>query len=183
MKAIQLLILIPWLCACNHISPQNKKYEYPNFKNAFLESIVFSQWDSKQIYVYYEFDNVEEKDIIESIYRSFNEELGYSIEDSILNLISSRKNRQITLNLIEFEDLSVNLVSDTTKYVNYLIFSEPFSIDDRWMCFSISRRDSSSKTRKHYILYVEKELGKDQYVTPFIYDWQKDILLKRSVIK
>ena len=183
MKAVQLLIMILWLCACNHTSPQNNIYEYPKLKNAFLESIVLSGWGSRQINVYNEFDNVETRDIVENIYFSFNEELNYSIEDSILDLISTRKNRQIYSTLIDYKDLSVNLISDTTIYEDYLIFSEPFSIDNRWMIYSLSRRDSASKTRKHYIFYVEKDEEKSQFVTPFVYDWQKDILLEGSVIK
>lgn len=183
MKTIQLVVLMLSLYACNNTLDNNTIYEYPNLKNAFLTSIVFSRWSSKQVYVYNEFDNIETKDIINSIYRSYNEDLGYSINDSILNHISNRGNRQISKSLIDKEDLSVILISDTTKYVDYIIFSEPFSINNKWMCFSISRKDSDSKTRKHYVFYVEKDKEKDQFDVPFIYDWQKDILLEKSVIK
>jgi len=180
---MKLLLVLLWFSACNPISPQSSLYEYPNLKNAFLKSIVFSRWDSKQVYVYNEFDNKDARSIVENIYLSFDKDLNYSVNDSILNLILNRGNRKISKKLIDDDDLEIVLISDTTKYEKYVIFSEPFSINNKWMCFSISRRDSVSKTRKHYILYIEKNKDKDQFDTPFIYDWQKDILLEKSVIK
>jgi hypothetical protein len=183
MKAQQLFGLIMWLSACNPISQQDKSYEYHNLKNAFFESIVFSRWGSNQVYVYNEFNNTETRNIVGNIYLSFDKDLNYTINDSVLSLISNRGNRKISKKLIDDDDLKIVLISDTTKYEKYVIFSEPFSINNKWMCFSISRRDSASRTRKHYIFYVEKNKARDQFDTPFIYDWQKDILLKKSVIK
>jgi hypothetical protein len=182
MRSIQFFLLLMWFTSCNNIPSQQSEYEYPHLKNVILESILFSHWNSQQVYVYNQFDNRSTKEIVGNIILSFDKDLNYIINDSLVKYISQRPNRRITKKLIE-NDSNITLISDTSKFDNYIIFSEPFSIDNKWMCFSISRRDSISKTRKHFIFYVKKVEGRDQFDSPFIYDWQKDVLLEESVIK
>ena len=118
-----LILIILILSSCVNRAPSSDDFEYPELKQAFLESILLSGWSGKDIYVYEEFSNKECCELINIVYQSFNEDINYELNDSIVNLLENREDRNISKRLIDEPGVDIQLIKDTTNYHNYIVFS------------------------------------------------------------
>ena len=101
-----------------------------------------------------------------------------------MHLLATRPDREYSKDVVPIESAitTIKMISDTSDLSDFMYLSEPLKIDSNWLVFSITRISGTTGERAHYISYVE--IGDSGRLNlAYIYDWQKDRLMKRQVIK
>ena len=176
------------MVSCQNSENIPESEEYVALAWSFRSSIdytqIFTTSTSDTILLLNKFANTASRDILEEIYLSFYEPLEYKINDSILHLLATRPDREYSKDIVPIESpiITIKMISDTSGLSDFIYLSEPLKIDSNWLLFSITRLSGTTGGREHYVSYVE--IGDSGRLNlAFIYDWQKDRLMKREVIK
>lgn len=157
------------LCCCKFQDKQHQILTDNEWSDITGVTLGFAKGDVP--YVLKEYGNIELRGITLSVYVNCSD-IGYAINDSILNNIKNRKNKLITNRLDTINN--IRFVSDTKGFNhNFVTYSEPFYVNNEILCLSMSNRIVSENKTLEWVFFLKKKNGKFRVLT--FYDVQKDV--------
>ena len=155
MRVILYICLLLVLFSCN-----NTSIKVNTFTNVELEDLFafpLSTIESDSISVYETYDNKRFLQLLSTLYRN-RSDLGYVINQSILDEINNRTDCQVPREIVDFKYWNLNFVSDSTiQYNNIIVFSEPLFINKSLVNITWAVKNNKSDTTKNYSLFLRKD--------------------------
>jgi len=108
--------------------------------------------------LYYQYENTQMKNLLESVYISASEILNYKVNDSIIEEILTRQNIKVRDDIIV--DFKINYIRDTTDCLEYNVLTEPFYINTDIIYLSMRYRNLEEKNSYLKVLFFQKQGGK-----------------------
>jgi len=172
MKKIIFVVVLLSLFGCRNINKQPQLLTDKEWSDILNITLPLAKGDKP--YIYRKFENVESKEIISSVYTNC-EDIGYELNDTILNYINSRNNKLITNKLDTM--FNVSFVSNLNGFKhNYVIYSEPFYVNNQILCISMSNKIIKEDALLKWVFFLKKQ--NDSIKVIEFYDVQKDMFFE-----
>ena len=183
MKAFILIFLAFLLSSCQFTKTPDysKKLSDKEWDNILAITTGLSQLYENNIYN--EFDNSRTRDLTNSVYQYCDTILKYKINDSIVDFIDKRKSKPIMNKFDTLLNGNCNFITDTNNFDHeYMVYSEPFSINGKMICLSSTIVKPREKLTNHYVWFGVFNKN-DVYHLLFFYNFKKDCFFRGRTIK
>lgn len=174
MKSLVPILIMLSLFGCKPESKQVQILTDGEWRDVLINTLWLAEGNKP--YIFKEFENIGSIDIISKTYINCTN-LGYELNDSILNKITNRKNKPITNKLDTM--LNISYVFDTTGFKeNFVIYSEPFYINEDIICISMSNNKILENIILQWVFFLKKQ--NESFKIIEFYDVKKGMFYKPS---
>ena len=172
MRKIIFVVIMLGLFGCKNINKQSQLLTDKEWGDILNITLPLATGDKP--YIYKKYGNVELKDITLIIY-NYCADIGYELNDTILNYIKNRDNKLITNKLDMM--FNINFISDLNGFKhNYVIYSEPFYVNNQILCISMSNKLVNEGVLLEWVFFLKKQNDSIKIIK--FYDDQKDMFFK-----
>jgi hypothetical protein len=166
MKIFLVIITcFAFLCKCSQQKEaQHKILSDKEWKSVLDFALIFSK--STEGILFKDFCNEEMNEVLKYAYINGDSLLQYSVSDSIINILNTRYNKLITNRFDTISNLSFVIDTFNLKK-NYIMFSEPFYINDTLLCFSMINKMQNDNTDQ-MVFFFKKEYDKFEVIEYYV---------------
>lgn len=176
MRKIVFIVITLCLFGCENKNSQSQLLTDKEWSDILNLTLPLAKGDKP--YIYYKYGNVELKHITSNVYSNCID-IGYELNDTILNYIKNRNNKLITNELDTM--FNVNFVSNLKGFKhNYVIYSEPFYVNNQIICVSMSNKILNEDALLMWVFFLKKQNDSIKIIE--FYDAQKDMFFKPATL-
>ncbi len=176
MKNVIIIIIILSLFSCKSNNKTAQLLTDTEWREIISQTIKFPRRKIES-QIYKDYNNIYMRDTVIAVYE-YCSYLGYEVNDSIIDYIKNRKNKPITNRLDTMYGFSFTLDTINNHYITY---SEPFFVNDKMICVSMSSFNIKEDTSFCFVYFFKKENGSFKEIE--FYDVRKNLFYECTPVE